>query len=90
MGFLPEMPPEAGEYHVEVRRESFYLAGEDPHWWVHEDALKPRHAISMYPQAPDGSTDIPIGTIEILIEDIPKIRACLDTVEAVLAARSNQ
>lgn len=81
MGFLPEMPDEAGEYHVEVRRESFYMKGA----YQEFDARDcPRHAIIVYP-----STDFPVssGNVEILIEDIPKIRACLDTVEAVVNER---
>jgi len=29
MGYVAEPTPEMGEYRVEVRRESFYLSGED-------------------------------------------------------------
>lgn len=69
MGHCLESTPEMGEYSVEVRRESFYLVGADSY-------DKPqRHAIEMYP-GPNNQ-----GTVEILIEDIPKIRACLDAVE---------
>lgn len=103
-----------GEYHVEVRSESFYLAGQHNGAWVREvrkgrkptkgsellvihraecevrdDEVKPRgqdwqylpikrrHAIYHYSYAPH----INQGSVEILIEDIPKIRAALDLVE---------
>lgn len=73
MGFCPDSTPEMGEYSVEIRRESFYLRGEDSY-------DKPRrHAIELYPSANDGHHGQ--GTVEILIEDIPKIRAALDLVE---------
>jgi hypothetical protein len=71
MGLILESTPEMGEYSVEVRRESFYLRGADSY-------DKPmRHAIELYPSPPGGRQ----GTVEILIEDIPKIRAALDEVE---------
>jgi hypothetical protein len=73
MGFCLEQTPEMGEYSVEVRRESFYLRGEDSY------EQEKRHAIELYPSSQDGRHGQ--GTCEILIEDIPKIRACLDAVE---------
>jgi hypothetical protein len=98
MGYLPEPTPEMGEYWVEVRRESFYLGGQDP--YVPGDAIPcpgqgctvigdhkhrgegkympVRHGITLY-MSPNGRQ----GTAEILIEDIPKIRAALDQVERV-------
>lgn len=74
MGFCPESTPEMGEYSVEVRRESFYLRGADSYNGSVE------HAIELYPSSSGGH----LGTVEILIEDIPKIRAALDLVEANL------
>lgn len=73
MGFCPESTSAMGEYSVEVRRESFYLRGED----TYDQAA--RHVIELYPSSKDGSHKQ--GTVEILIEDIPKIRAALDLVE---------
>lgn len=71
MGMILDSTPEMGEYSVEVRRESFYLRGEDSY-------DKPaRHALELYPSRPGNNQ----GTVEILIEDIPKIRAALDLVE---------
>jgi hypothetical protein len=40
---------------------------------------KARHAIVVYPV----SKDVNQGSIEILLEDIPKVRAALDLVERV-------
>ncbi len=74
MGICLESTAEMGEYSVEVRRESFYLRGEDSY------DRERRHAIELYPSSNDGRHGQ--GTAEILIEDIPKIRACLDAVEA--------
>lgn len=73
MGHILESTPEMGEYSVEVRRESFYLRGEDTY------DKEARHAIELYPSSRDNSHGQ--GTVEILIEDIPKIRAALDLVE---------
>lgn len=73
MGMCLDSTPEMGEYSVEVRRESFYLRGEDSY------GRPKRHALELYPSSNDGSHNQ--GTVEILIEDIPKIRACLDAVE---------
>lgn len=79
MGMILESTPEMGEYSVEVRRESFYLRGADSY-----DGEQ-RHAINLYPSPhPDGSQ----GTVEILTEDIPKIRAALDAVERYLREKA--
>jgi hypothetical protein len=98
MGYLPQSTPEMGEYHVEVRGESFYLSGE-PNSLVDDEPLpcpsgctvlgehkhgtmkyqKARHAIVVYPV----SSDVNQGSVEILLEDIPKVRAALDVVERV-------
>jgi hypothetical protein len=75
MGLCLESTPEMGEYSVELRRESFYLHGEDTY------DQERRHAIELYPSSNDGSHSQ--GTIEILIEDIPKIRAALDLIERI-------
>lgn len=64
-----------GEYSVEVRRESFYLRGEDCYEAENNGGAYPRHVIYHY-----GTR---AGTVEILIEDIPKIRAALDQVERI-------
>src|ERR1700677_2866052 len=72
MGMLLDPTPKMGEYSVEVRRESFYITGED------SSEGDRRHAFHVYHSRPDGIQ----GTVEILIEDIPKIRAALDQVEA--------
>lgn len=71
MGMILDPTPEMGEYRVEVRRESFYLHGEG-------DGSR-RHAIIVYPDQQDDA-----GTVEILLEDIPKIRACFDEIERYL------
>jgi hypothetical protein len=73
MGLCLDSTPEMGEYSVEVRRESFYLRGADSY------DKEQRHAIELYPSSIDGRHGQ--GTVEILIEDIPKIRAALDLVE---------
>jgi hypothetical protein len=78
MGMCLSPTPEMGEYSVEVRRESFYLRGEDSY------LVEKRHAIELYPSSQDGRHSQ--GTVEILIEDIPKIRAALDQVERYLDA----
>jgi hypothetical protein len=69
MGLILDSTPEMGEYSVEVRRESFHLSGG-----------KEPHTICVYPNY---HLDVALleGTCEILIEDIPKIRAALDLVE---------
>lgn len=78
MGFCAEPVPEMGEYSVEVRSESFYLRGEDCYDAEHNGAEYPRHIIHTYGKR--------AGTVEILIEDISKIRAALDQVEAIVNA----
>ncbi len=75
MGFCIESTPEMGEYSVEVRSESFYLSGEDCY------NGKRRHAIFIYPSSPNNREQ---GSVEILIEDIPKIRAALDVIEETI------
>lgn len=74
MGCIVESTPAMGEYHVEVRRESFYIQGID---------RTGKHTIFVYPDV-DGNGD---GVAEILIADIPKIRAALDEVERVASNR---
>lgn len=76
MGTILSQTPAMGEYSVEVRRESFYLRGEDTFSGEKE------HAIYLYPNPyPSGRQ----GTVEIPLEDIPKIRAALDAVDKFLA-----
>lgn len=70
MGLCLESTCAMGEYEVEVRRESFYLRG------ARNEDDQARHAINLYPDKPIGRQ----GTVEILIEDIPKIRAALSLV----------
>lgn len=94
MGYIltgDELPPECGEYSAEVRSESFYLRGEyngEDEVAVGTDGYakapegKRRHGIHLYPY----SDEINQGIVEILLEDIPKIRAVLDAVEAHRAA----
>src|ERR1039458_10219245 len=84
MGFCMNSTPEMGEYEVEVRRESFYLRGEyNGHSDEDYERSKPekpyverRHGIGV---CENGDTDQ--GTVEILLEDIPKVRAALDAIE---------
>lgn len=133
MGYIPQPTAEMGEYSIEVRRESFYLMGEDVYDVVFEGAEEPRHIIHFYPNVkpadgePVSEDDLDMllhvvsgslgslsgvvhtawkrleaelararaaeghyrerlvncGTVEILTEDIPKIRACFDLVERV-------
>lgn len=73
MAAILEPTPEMGEYGVNLRSESFVLHGEDSY-----DG-KRRHAIFCYPNEKSGQ-----GSVEILIEDIPKIRAALDLVETAV------
>ena len=98
MGYVlseKELTPAAGEYHAEVRRESFYLGGEHnferigdgpcpsgctvdgPHTHGEWGYVEKRHAIFVYPV----SNEVNQGPVEILLEDIPKLRAVLDAVE---------
>lgn len=71
MGMILDPTPEMGEYRIEVRRESFYLHSTD----------RNRHCLTVYPHTDD---PVPSGTVEILLEDIPKIRAALDQVESYI------
>lgn len=82
MGMILETTPDMGEYSVEVRKESFYLSGEN-NAEIANDELRyvpRRHSVTVYP----ADETVNQGTIELLIEDIPKIRACLDNVERYL------
>lgn len=72
MGVILEPIAAMQPFHVEVRRESFYLYSYEP-----DDAL------TLYPDAGDGRS----GTVEINIEDIPKLRAALDLVERYVKER---
>lgn len=97
MGYVADPTEEMGEYSVEVRDESFYLRGEynvqeneaiacpgncdviGSH--KHSGGIRyvnRRHAITVHETG-----DSRQGTVEILIEDIPKIRAALDQVECI-------
>jgi len=100
MGFCLTETEAMGEYGGEVRRESFYLRGEtnefkevgtqpchcgkpdcratEPRY----EYQKARHGIVVYENGDCGQ-----GTVEILIEDIPKVRAVLDAVEAHVLRR---
>lgn len=79
MGYIPQPTPAMGPYSVEVRRESFYLRG-DSDADVDQRRQGTRHGIFLYPDPyPDGRQ----GTVEILLEDIPKVRAALDLVEQI-------
>lgn len=79
MGYVPQSTPNMGEYSVEVRSESFYLSGARGRT-MEERKSGVRHGIELYPDPyPDGRQ----GTVELLIEDIPKLRASLDLVEEV-------
>lgn len=98
MGFILQSTPEMGEYGVEVRSESFCLGGEynferigekpcpagcdvdGDHTHSEYGHVKKRHSIIMYPV----SEEVNQGTVEILIEDIPKIKACFDEIEKYL------
>lgn len=119
MGFILEKTPEMGEYHAEVRSESFYISGEPSHAWVRvknssaeqADRLEgrlsyddPRIEVSDSQTRPDGEgwtiryierrhafflyrDGSGQGTAEMLIEDIPKIRAVIDAVAAYVEWR---
>ena len=77
MGMCLDSTPDMGEYSVEVRRESFYLRGQDSYEQMR------RHGINVYDSG-HGQ-----GTVEILIEDIPKIRAALDRIEGYLKHKAD-
>lgn len=84
MSHVPEEQYGQGEYGVQTRRESFTLRGE----WADDPALRRsglRHGITLYPDVADGDQ----GSIEVLTEDIGKLRVCLDVVEWI-AARGEQ
>src|SRR5438105_11152590 len=87
----------AGEYGAELRSESFHLYGEanfvrkgdaacppgctaeGPHTHGDHGYVKQRHGINLYPRGDSGQ-----GTVEILLEDIPKLRAILDSLERLM------
>jgi hypothetical protein len=89
---------DAGPYGVEMRGESFTLTGEfnfervgdapcppgctvdGEHKHGEWGYVKKRHSITMYP----ASDEVNQGTVEILVEDIPLIRAALDAAERYL------
>ncbi len=85
MGYLPEPTDEMGDYRVEVRSESFYLQGANG-CRVPEDEL-PRSVILVYYSNTYPEQFNYSGIAEILISDIPKIRAALDLVEQIVAER---
>lgn len=75
MGMMLDPTPGMGEFHAEVRRESFYLQA------ITIGSAKPR--VFLYPNVDnDGS-----GVVEFELSDIPKIRAALDQVEAYVKDR---
>ena len=94
---------DAGPFGAEVRSESFYLIGPNSFQKVrstpcppdctavgqHDHAadfeyVKQRHGIIVYPYSPGESNQ---GTVEILLEDIPHIRAALDAIENHLRSK---
>lgn len=76
MGAILQPTPEMGEYRVEIRRKSFYLHGDGDSRASGGDG----HAITVYPDLLDPD----VGTIEVLLEDVPKLRACLDAIDSYL------
>ncbi len=72
MGMCLDATPEMGDFLVEVRRESFYLQNTSK-----------RKPITLYPDVDDSDT----GVVELMIEDIPKLRAALDQVEQYVNSR---
>ena len=73
MGYCAQPAPDMGEYSVEVRSESFCLRGADSYGKVSVP-----HGIFVHRDHESHQ-----GTAEILIEDIPKIRAALDQAERI-------
>jgi hypothetical protein len=65
MGLILTQTDKMAPYSVEVRNESFYISAPDG-----------PHGIFVYPNKASDQ-----GTAEILIADIPRIRACLDEIE---------
>lgn len=97
MGYTAKPTPKMGEYSVEVRSESFILSGEDN--VVENDSVRcpghcdvvgdhrhsggiryerRKHGIFVYPRGDSGQ-----GAIEVLVADIPKLRAALDQAERI-------
>ena len=79
MGYCAEPSPEMGEYSVESRRESFFIRGEDAYEAAKGRGRMPLHVLHVYPVVPDA----PVGSVEFLTSDIPKLRAALDQAEAL-------
>lgn len=80
MSYVPEDYEGQGEYSVQTRSESFTLRGE----WSDERAERAaglRHGIWVYPDVEGGQQ----GSIEVLLEDVDKLRVCLDVVQWVKA-----
>jgi hypothetical protein len=77
MGYCAQPTPDMGEYSVEVRHESFILRGEDSYEGEKE------HGLFVW-AVPAGGHQ---GSVEILLADIPKIRAALDQAERIGAGR---
>jgi len=75
MGYYAHPTPAMGEYSVEVRSESFILRGEDSYLGEKE------HGIFVWAVPSNGRQ----GSVEILLADIPKIRAALDQAERINA-----
>jgi hypothetical protein len=75
MGYCAKPTTDMGEYSVEVRSESFILRGEDSYLGEKE------HGLFVWAVPHDGRQ----GSVEILLADIPKIRAALDQAERINA-----
>lgn len=76
-GEADEVRDEGGGYQTEISDRDFRPAGGFI-YGVEER----RYALTLYP-----SSDAGQGTVEILLEDIPKIRAALDQVEKIVGER---
>ncbi len=91
MGQIIERTEDMGEYGGEIRENSFLLRGaSDFESWHNGQPLPPAHMIFVYPRVREGvdASDVSrIGSVEIDIADIPKIRAVLDAVEAEVLSR---
>ena len=78
MGYCAKPTPEMGEYSIEMRSESFVLRGEDSYLGEKE------HGIFVW-AVPNGGSQGEFFREEILVADIPKIRAALDQAERINA-----
>jgi len=66
MGYCISNTPGTGDFRVEVRRESFYIANSEPSsFFVYNGGHERENG----------------AVVEFDLKDIPKIRACLDAVE---------